>query len=247
MKISSPFQDYYDFVPHMYGDAGDPNIRYIRTRVAEQAKLGTDLWDNAPVEDVALDVGGFNFEFGKEDERYDVALVIICGRVFPLVRKALKTPTPRGAMEDFVVVDYRTRPQLFNRCHRDNKRWTGKSYVDEDVSTYTFDQAYPVHVGAVELCKELQQPVLFAYGQYDYSPYYNRYKWAIHRRIPVLSHMGFPNLYEPEKLYQDLSYFVGNLMHESPDVQPAGRPPQTNAEKIESHGFDKKISFRHRK
>ena len=39
--------------------------------------------------------------------------------------------------------------------------------------------------------------------------------------------------------------FLSNTIQDSPDAMP--RVPMTDIQKVDSHGFDRKVSFRHRK
>ena len=74
---------------------------------------------------------------------------------------------------------------------------------------------------------------------HGYNVVYNHYK------VPILSELGIPNIIPAEKIFQELSYFIGNIMKESPDIAP---PVEIeNDLRIEGHGFDLKQSFRHRK
>jgi hypothetical protein len=43
---------------------------------------------------------------------------------------------------------------------------------------------------------------------------------SIAPQCPVLGEIGLAKLIPPEQMYQDLAYFVGNLMFNSPDIEP---------------------------
>jgi kynurenine formamidase len=60
----------------------------------------------------------------------------------------------------------------------------------------------------------------------------------------VLADLGLPRIYDAQQLYQDLSYFLGNQMHENPDTKPPVNI--SDKDRIAQHGFDQQ-SFRHRK
>ena len=68
----------------------------------------------------------------------------------------------------------------------------------------------------------------------------------VEKDVPILKDLGLPSVIPPDQMYQNLSYFVGNLMQNSPDLTPTPNPGQTDKERALSHGFDAKISFRHR-
>ncbi|MNL14187.1 hypothetical protein D3C87_1351180 [compost metagenome] len=65
-------------------------------------------------------------------------------------------------------------------------------------------------------------------------------------QVPCLLDLDFGKVLPAEQLWQDIQYYLLNLINESPDMAPPPRPPQTNLEKLQSHGFDKRWSFRHR-
>ena len=56
---------------------------------------------------------------------------------------------------------------------------------------------------------------------------------------------GFPEIMPAEQLYQDLAYYIANVIEDGIDL----RPPTEIADidKVVQYGFDKKQSFRHRK
>ena len=90
----------------------------------------------------------------------------------------------------------------------------------------------------VELSKQLNAPVFTFTGGYPD-------RFTIQPSVPKLGEIGFVKILSAEQAYQELSYFLGNEIHDSPDLaQPF---VITDKEKIVSHGFDMKQSFRHRK
>ena len=62
---------------------------------------------------------------------------------------------------------------------------------------------------------------------------------------PKLMLTGFPEIMPAEQLYQDLAYYIANVIEDGIDL----RPPTEIADidKVVQYGFDKKQSFRHRK
>lgn len=86
---------------------------------------------------------------------------------------------------------------------------------------------------ALKICREIKTPV-FLYSQNTH----------IMESIPKLGEMGFASVMPPEQMYQDIAYFMGNTINESPDMLPP--TTMTDKERVLQHGFDTKISFRHR-
>lgn len=96
-----------------------------------------------------------------------------------------------------------------------------------------------VSQSVIELSKLVGQPVFtFQFG-------HTRATLKIDGDIPILGDLGIPSIIPPERMYQDIEYFLANTMHKVPDTQP---PVEiSNKDKIIGHGFDIKKSFRHRR
>ena len=83
---------------------------------------------------------------------------------------------------------------------------------------------------------EQRQPVLLAEVKLGTDPPEYRYT------IPLLKSFNFHKAMSAEELYKKVIVFLGVLKDYPPITNN-----QTDLEKLQSHGFDKKISFRHRK
>ena len=103
---------------------------------------------------------------------------------------------------------------------------------------------------SAEDLKVLSEITRKKHGGYVWSDYNKPTDINIKRREPVLFNSTVPLLkdfkfarwYPPEEIYHKIVAFMGHLK-DHPEIPNK----QTNIEKLESHGFDKKISFRHRK
>ena len=86
---------------------------------------------------------------------------------------------------------------------------------------------------------EFDTPITKIYNSYfgEYNKHEDA-KW----NIPILSEYGMAAFYPAEEIYQDISQFLGWLVN-NPEIPNK----QTDTEKIVTHGFDLKESFRHRK
>jgi hypothetical protein len=62
-------------------------------------------------------------------------------------------------------------------------------------------------------------------------------------RLPRLGELGFAAIFSAEQAYQNLSYFVGNYLRDSADLNPPAAV--SDRDRIVQHGFDLKKSFRH--
>ena len=93
----------------------------------------------------------------------------------------------------------------------------------------------------LDISRQINTPVF----TFVYYPYRSGSEIEVDENIPILSDLGFASLYSAEQTYQDISYFLCNIMNESPDMSKPNI--LSDKEKIVSHGFDNVISFRHRK
>lgn len=97
----------------------------------------------------------------------------------------------------------------------------------------------------IELSRVLKAPVFCIKGT-NYNWRAKRIDVEVNYDIPNLGELGFASIISPEQMYQDISYFMGNVIHISPDMMPEPNPAMTDKERILSHGFDLRASFRHR-
>jgi len=131
-------------------------------------------------------------------------------------------------------ISYDRNDGLVDNYHYDHRTYRRKkSNIETEVKRF-YDE------GNVETDynKIHRHPVLVSnyhgtsnYGVYDHD-------WS----IPYLTKFGFGSWIPAEEIYRDISYFIGWL-NDNPEIPNN----QTNKEKILSHGFDMKKSFRHRK
>ena len=106
--------------------------------------------------------------------------------------------------------------------------------------------------GSSKINKVLRQPVLMrvrsSLGKVIYTEIENKTFYDSNKKqesywgIPLLYPFGFATWYPPEYMYQKIYEFI-SWTKDNPEIPNK----QTDLEKLESHGFDKKISFRHRK
>ena len=86
----------------------------------------------------------------------------------------------------------------------------------------------------IDFCKLVNIPV-FAFNVY-------RDKIIIDEKCPNLGNNGIASFITAEQIYQDLSYFIGNKMKDSPDMM---KPVVvSDRDKIIAGGFDLRSSFR---
>jgi len=222
MRIISPFKDYYDHIAYIYG-GGDPKIVYERRkRIAdEDLQLLTDTTFNG-VHSPSLWLNPVSPVKSK-------GTLCVAGRTFCLMHDTetgeVFVHNPKKRDEYVRYVGYRWATMNEERRKQEEPNLT---YVDN---------------GAIMLSRMAKAPVFLIkdviYGE---GKQFHAKTYVIDKETPILSTIGMAALYPPEQIYQDLAYYISNLMNESPDMMPP-----TVQQKIESHGFDLKQSFRHRK
>ena len=224
MKIESKFNDYYDNVVWTYAyydeatktfSAGDPKIRYERLEIE----------NTGPFKFREIEPPFYHFHTSN----YTKHTLIVGMRVYAVFKAIQWTGTEK--------------PQYFltNPNHEMFKRRRGLFRGD-----WRKEPNYRESDLAVELCRLVGQPVFWITSQH-----YPKAKWIdrsnhfieVSKEIPVLCKIqGFAEAYPADQIYQDLSYVIGNLMHNPPD----DNPPVQVEEKVRflKKGFDAKTSFR---
>jgi hypothetical protein len=229
MVIKSPFKDYYDFIANQYG-GGDPRIVYERRMIGGLSETVPSLIRvDLPT---SLPLGSPEFYFGTYDwsRRRDVTkrgmYLVIAGKLYLISRD-----TSWG--HDYDPNSYRLEP-----LDVVGGRY-GWAYRDKD--SPKFGQEYQ---SLIELSRKISAPV-FAIRRIQGMWREQKSSVFICNRCPILKDIGVPSLITAFQMYQDLSYFMGNTMKVSPDINPPVEV--SNKEKILKAGFDLSQSFRHRK
>ena len=239
MRILSKRKDYYDQVGNIYGV--DEKVIFDRNKKLP-AKVRLVMMDEAPIplrQPVTYYQFGsrFSTEFLTEcqmDNIQGFTTVSVCGKPFIVAKKG-------GIFEghEYIEPYYEVPSDTIMHLGFSPNPYAGKSvkYLER------------IH-------KEIGSPIFMLWNfsgvrgsasplTYDFT-LSDRYGQLV-VPIPILDNIkGFAKLYPAEQLYQDISYWISNVLNVSPDVQPEGAPPQTDKEKIVAHGLDLKKSFRHR-
>lgn len=216
MKIQSKFKDYYDYVAHIYG-GGDPKVIYARAPLTQfnDQRLRLPL-----VVDHRVDYRLPDMVYGpRRFFDYSFSVLVIMDRPFLLYKKLEPD-------SEYKIYDFEINPLNLSARAR---------YLD-------LTKRYPNGSSSkniLELTKKVGTPVYVI----EHSSYTG--KTSIQSEIPNLGKLGVASFYPAEQLYQDLAYFIGNIMSTSPDTVPP--VVIDNLTRLQQHGFDKKVSFRHRK
>lgn len=232
MRIKSRLKDYYDYVEKIYG--GDPNIPYNREVIhnpvedKKQCALAGRYFEGGGGFILPKDTQSPGLPRGTDHwERRNLKGKIkhyrglsVVGKLYYLYQESeIQDPEPPEILQKEVV----TLPWMILAQFK----W---GTLTEESGKF-FPALEKIH-------KYLKAPVFL----FDDDNHRNT---IIHHRVPVMADFGMAAMVPAEQMYQELAMFMGKLYAENPDMQPAS--PRTDVEKIESHGFDKKQSFRHRK
>lgn len=247
MKIKGSFKDYYDHQSHVYG-GGDPRITYSRRPLAPKNILGTAGIEvvDATSDTLALrchfphkwsEVFSSRWVIRNTDEKEDkVRWLAIAGRLFLLVGTRERVSDPIS----FTLIS-ESNPGHARLIHK----ITGRRVFYSDL------HAPDELVGAMEpallpISRVLGAPVFIISDiTYPATPRDRRQVLIVDKAIPILGRLGIPAVYSSAQIYQDIAYFMGNTVHESPDSAP---PVEVaDRDRLIQHGFDLKTSFRHRK
>lgn len=222
IQIKSQFKDYYDHVAHKFG-GGDPSITYLRNRLTPlRHSYGTTFVD----EIVVVQDGLMPLPYIDYGSCMDFKWLSVVGKRYLLVR----THTNYTLYTDWKIFTEKDHPELWQKMNISRGRFSR-------INSTSLDYVGVFSDSLVELSRKVRAPV--------FTFRCNRSNNAmVDGNIPILGDLGMAKLISPEQLYQELSYFIGNVMKESPDMMPPTK--MTDKEKITQHGFDNRISFRHR-
>jgi hypothetical protein len=229
--IQSPFKDYYDFVANQFG-GGDPRIVYVRKRLAPQKNNGNKIYES----NLEIEIEGdsplvdLTSMFCRDQQETQTVFLVVAAKLYRMTQPGI------GMYYSYFTNVNNFKVQSPEETGEDTKkrrwRWIRQSF------TYGIEQPF-----LVDLSRQIQAPVFVvreAHGLWKSL----KTCITIAGQCPILQAVGMPTLIPPTRMYQDLAYFVGNTLHNTPEQQPPVEV--TNKQKILKAGFDLKQSFRHR-
>lgn len=220
MKIQSQFVDYYDHVAHQYG-GGDPSCLYLRKRLVD--RVGKDgesygglviISQNGIVRLPYINNVNLNFRY---------KWLSVCAKYYLLIQTFGENRSP----SPWKIIDKALHAEAWKSL---TGRWNHSPEVLKCVGVFS--------ESLLEISRKVNAPV------FTFDTVFSSYEIHVDGEIPILGDIGLPSKINSQQLYQDIAYFLGNIMKLSPDMMPA--TSMTDKEKVLQHGFDKKVSFRHR-
>ena len=158
-------------------------------------------------------------------DRLGVDFLVVGGRVFPIHGRVYDREYGLVTKDHPVMVDAATQYRGYYKLatHR---------------ALEYFLEEKPESDAVMQLCREVGHPVFMILGVH-FTHRTKTFTYMIDCKLPNLGKIpGFPGLYPAQQIYQDLSaYFAPG--------EPVIAPP-SDLEKVTQHGFDKRVSFRHR-
>ena len=241
MRIISKFRDYYDG----YADYtnGDSRIKhYIRKE--EEIEISKYLLKN------------FENDLLRTPFNFRAAYMIIAGKVYPFVH--VYRPAERQYIDDIgisiysdpindyyfdsksLIKRYLSEKEKINKMRKKNKTYGWRFGID-GMSKRDVENFFKTDYGDMtDLCIEFDTPIILISPE---DPYYERkdMTYRICKKNVNLKEYGLSKLFSAPEMYQLIDVFVSNVLvkDEMPMIH------LKDVEKIQSHGFDKKSSFRH--
>lgn len=217
MRIISKWKDYYDYLAYIFGP--DNHIIY------ERKELCADGFELDPLRRIRIEQKELPRTPYPNDSRlnfYKFKYCSICAKAYLLIADI--------DSEEYEVYDPSKVSSIVNAMLTRKSYWNPHSYVSAIAG-----KEIPA---LLSLHRKLKVPV------FTFSSGWSGSVALIDTKIPHLGMLGVPKVYPADQIYQDISYFLSNTINESPDVSPV--PVLSDKEKILTHGFDTKQSFRHR-
>ena len=227
MRIISSYKDYYD------GYSERSNTDYItKVWVREEKEIKLHKSKVVILEERSKNAGHYSIYANRYGRFLVPGYLILAGKVYPFLRNNLygSKEVPLYLKEDEIKPYYYSpvkEPEKYQPFFR--KHWNKKNSEE-------FFVEYP---DMSDLCMELNTPIILFYPSY-----YNRDKETKIVSVNVnLKDLDFSKILDAPSVYQVLDLFVSNILVK--DEMPMS--PMSDIEKVESHGFDKKTSFRKEK
>lgn len=218
MKLLTKYKDFYDYLVGIYGE--DEKLVYDR-RVFRPHRIA-DLF------------------LSLEDENTRLFTFAINGKLYRIVHylgKFYYTPEELVELRALYEKNNKTTRRRYS-YFMDRSGFASSGFTSLKKAQEFFSD--PKNT-ATDVNMRLRQPVLLTYNMLRGSEFFDE-KTKTHWVVPILSEFPITKYLPAEEVYKEISELLGWL-NDHPEIPNT----QTNDEKIVTHGFDPKTSFRHRK
>lgn len=241
MRIIARIPDFYDYVGTAYGYSNDPMAPIYRREKeieftdAQQASLNKIKKEDLP----GMHTNRYGFFMGACDaihtptgRKVSVSRqwLVVGERMFTIRRVSAYTDSTTEPFVELSVLQDTGDLTPINKYTED--------FLLDPSHRISSIQGEPQQL-ALQLLQIIRHPVFMI------VPLGNN-KLTVDSVVPNLKNLGISEWITPEQCYQDISYALTNLINPNPDRFGAVTT-QTDTDRAVAHGFDKRISFRHRK
>ena len=210
MIITSDYKDYYDYVQYIHG-YNKSGKEYVRKDFVENAEYHIPYYFVLPYWEYSYKTGMFLNPINGN--KCYTSVLLIGEKSHVIVEEHFQVDGNICDSKTIHVVNYNHK---FCKINCVNK---------------LMYQISKNSIKNIEICRKLKSPVVKFIVHQEYL--------LVENKIPRLGEIGFGKIYPAEEIYQDLSYFIDNVMYiEEKNII------MSDKEKVVSHGFDLKSSFR---
>ena len=239
MIIISKFKDYYDFIIDKYGR--DEKIILDR-RIILNNVINIDVRENIKFRFLKPNILP---PYKNYDKQICFKFLVICGKIYivkGLFHKTQETNIQwdtfslmtfedledKKIMKEFINLivfedfGYFEKIKLIKNNYKNHEKF--KRFFNNEEYNYM-----------IEISKKINRPIFMI----DFFNI-NQNTLTVYFKVPILEKIkGISGILPPDKIYQDLSYFIGNVLTDQKEIHEP-----SNKTKIVKAGFDLKTSFR---
>jgi hypothetical protein len=224
MRIVSRFHDYYDIG---MGLGHDSSIDYIRTprEVVLQTKVKYESPGDIATIEMIQDlprIPGLN--------SWDCFVIGFCGKFYPVITyRSIKTAQDKKVFCYSIEEADRQMQRILSTKSLDNwkkgSRWGERHSLERFISSFKeLENQEPFIIN--------RSPIVVMYERTDAKTY--KACWNARLRD-----YNFEKVITPYEAFQSIEMFLSNLATPEKPI-----PPRSDLQKVQSHGFDLKMSFR---
>lgn len=238
MIIISKFKDYYDFMVEKYGR--DDKI------ILDRRIIENDVVELNEHEDISFRFISPNVSpYQKNNNQICFKFLVICGKIYIVKGLFCKAEEPNVQWDIFSLFtfedleDEKIAKEFIELVYSKDfgyfkkMKFKRKGYKDYNDLKNFFNNDKNNFM--IEVSKKIKRAIFMVDVIYR-----DEKSLRVYHKTPVLEKIkGISGILPPEKIYQDLSYFIGNILTDQKEIYET-----SNKTKIVKAGFDLKTSFR---